>query len=274
MSNTTLSTLALAASFALLCSTGCADELDTELSELDDETQEIIDNLQLAGYPETEIEVIEDEVIVGGDAVVNLEASREMASEFADEHDEHFRQYSTNNEVSASVETICVNLTDLMASPILHIGAFQALGAYNNLNLSFSMVAVVDGQSTDHCDAVIDTRIKAGTSAKAGFPSDGMPYDDIQMGTGIAAYGVDVSRHVFMHELGHCVGLRHSDYFNRSLSCGKGGNEGGAGVGANLIPGTTPGFDPQSVMNSCYSTNSTGTWSIFDHIALLMLYQG
>lgn len=72
--------------------------------------------------------------------------------------------------------------------------------------------------------------------------------------------------------IGHCIGFRHSDYFNRSLSCGSGGNEGSAGVGAHYIPGTHPGFDPASVMNSCYSPNSSGVFSIFDIIALDILY--
>ena len=76
--------------------------------ELDPEVEETIENLKAAGFPESEIEVLEDgTVFVGSDAVVSLEASREMAgirrvaSDLEDEDD--FRQYRTNNLVSSSV---------------------------------------------------------------------------------------------------------------------------------------------------------------------------
>ena len=42
--------------------------------------------------------------------------------------------------------------------------------------------------------------------------------------------------------MGHCIGFRHTDYFDRSISCGGApSNEGSAGVGANHIPGTPTG---------------------------------
>ena len=81
-----------------------------------------------------------------------------------------------------------------------------------------------------------------------------------------------VSTALVLHEIGHTVGMRHSDYFDRSLSCGTGGNEGSAGVGAIYNNGTNPGFDPDSVMSSCYNANSSGVFSVFDQIALVVLY--
>src|SRR5690606_17966500 len=56
---------------------GCDDEGvgDPGLAGLSEETVEIVENLQRAGYPREEIEIDEDEVVVvGGDAVVTLEA--------------------------------------------------------------------------------------------------------------------------------------------------------------------------------------------------------
>ena len=53
--------------------------------------------------------------------------------------------------------------------------------------------------------------------------------------------------------MGHFIGFRHTDYFDRSISCGSGGNEGTAGVGANHIPGTPTGatLADKSWMRSC-----------------------
>jgi hypothetical protein len=48
--------------------------------------------------------------------------------------------------------------------------------------------------------------------------------------------------------MGHCIGFRHTDYFNRSISCGgSADNEGSAGIGANLIPGTPSGASASAI---------------------------
>ena len=94
------------------------------------------------------------------------------------------------------------------------------------------------------------------------------------VGTGLNSYSVDVNEHVITHELGHAIGFRHSDYYNRSISCGGSAtNEGTAGVGAILIPGTpSTATSGGSVMNSCFSSSSTGTWTSSDRTALNYLY--
>jgi hypothetical protein len=55
--------------------------------------------------------------------------------------------------------------------------------------------------------------------------------------------------------MGHCIGFRHTDYFNRSISCGGSPvNEGPAEpIGANHIPGTPTGasLSAGSWMLSC-----------------------
>jgi Dual-action HEIGH metallo-peptidase len=78
---------------------------------------------------------------------------------------------------------------------------------------------------------------------------------------------------VLTHELGHTIGFRHSDYYNRAISCGSGGNEGDAGVGAILIPGT-PSTSPvgASIMNSCFRSTENGELTGTDITAVRALY--
>ena len=108
----------------------------------------------------------------------------------------------------------------------------------------------------------------------AGFPSGGKPYGTINIGTGLQSYSTGVNTHVVTHEIGHTIGFRHSDYYDRSISCGgAASNEGTAGVGAILIPGTSSTSKPgMSVMNSCFTASETGNWTSSDRTALAYLY--
>lgn len=261
---------------------GC--DLDPEYSDIEgahqehnDAILETIENLQEAGYPDDEIEVREDGVVIaGGDAEVSLEASREMIGvETRDgerwEPDEDFRQYRTTNLVNASTDLICVNgsaFTGTMSTALNN-----AIANYNALDLSFDLLRT-SGPSAG-CDATINAVVMAGTSGLAGFPSGGNPYGTIRIGSGIpTTYGLNATTHVIMHELGHCIGFRHSDYYNRSISCGGGAiNEGAGAEGAVHIPGTpATAVHNGSVMNSCYNAGSTGTWTGTDVTALNTLY--
>lgn len=247
--------------------------------EPEDETDlEIVENLRLAGHPAAEIEVRDDgTVIVGGDAVVSLAASREMIGlGTEDEHDEElgFRQYRTTNRVSpALVDTICIDGSDLTGTVSTALNA--AIANYTNMKLAFNMVRTTGAAAG--CDALITANLVDGTSAEAGFPAGGLPYDTIDIGDDIAPlYGLDAATHVITHELGHCIGFRHSDYFDRSISCGGvPDDEGVLGIGAVHIAGTPADAEYDgSIMNSCYNLGSTGEWTDTDITALNALYLG
>ncbi|EPX58776.1 protease B [Cystobacter fuscus DSM 2262] len=124
------------------------------------------------------------------------------------------------------------------------------------------------------CSFTINAVLQPGmVGGSAGFPSGGLPYSTINIGAGLASYSVDVIEHVITHELGHTIGFRHTDYYNRSISCGSGGNEGDAGVGAIHIPGTpTRANVGGSLMNSCFRSVETGEFASSDITALKALY--
>ena len=249
--------MALLAGVALV---GCGVDTETE-------NQEIISNLVQAGFPADDIMIAEGKVYTGRDAHVTLEASREMlqAGEGSEE------QYRTSNLVGTAVTKICVNPTSTFNSYArLSAGLDYAIANYNALGLR---IYFARGPGLSGCTANITAQTMSGTGGSAGFPSGGYPYNTINIGTGLNSYSVDVNEHVITHELGHAIGFRHSDYYNRSISCGSGGDEGAGTVGAIHISGTpTTATVGGSVMNACFRSTETGEWTSSDVTALNYLY--
>jgi hypothetical protein len=238
---------------------GCGTDMQTE-------NEEIISNLIEVGFPADDIMEADGLVYVGRDSHVTLAASREML-ERGNGSDE---QYRTSNLVGSSVSKICVNPTSSFNSySRLSQGLDLAISNYNALGLRIWFAR----GPTSGCTANISARTMSGTGGSAGFPSGGKPYYAINIGTGLNNYSANVNEHVITHELGHAIGFRHSDYYNRSISCGSGGNEGSAGVGAIHIPGTpTTATVGGSIMNSCFRSTETGEFTSSDRTALNYLY--
>ena len=78
---------------------------------------------------------------------------------------------------------------------------------------------------------------------------------------------------ILAHEIGHCIGMRHTDFADRSYSCGGSPtNEGASTVGAVHIPGTPTGPDPNSWMLACIGSGQNRPFNANDKVALNYLY--
>ncbi|MBF5045789.1 protease [Aggregicoccus sp. 17bor-14] len=231
------------------------------------EQQQIISNLVEAGFPESDILVADGKVMVGGDAEATLESTREMLQTDRNVQE----QYRTTNLVGTSVTKICINPTSTFNSySRLSQGLDLAIANYNALGLR---IFYARGPTTG-CTFTMTAQTTSGAGGSSGFPSGGKPYGTINIGTGLQSYSVDVNEHVITHEIGHTIGFRHSDYYNRAISCGgSASNEGASTVGAILIPGTpSTATVGGSVMNSCFRSTETGEWTSTDKTALNYLY--
>ncbi|MBN9686222.1 MULTISPECIES: zinc-dependent metalloprotease [unclassified Corallococcus] len=253
---------------AAVLAVGCGAWLSGCGADLGEAHPEIISNLMEAGFQARDIQVVGDAVYVGGDAEVSVEASREMLQAPGDSEE----QYRTTNVVNKSlVRKICINPTSAFNSySRLSQGLDLAIQNYNALGLCFTMVR---GPSTG-CNATITAATAAGTSYNSGYPSGGLPYGTITIGTGWNTAPLDTVEHIVTHELGHALGMRHSDYYSQVISCGTGGSEGTAGVGAILIPGTpATSYVNGSIFNACLPPNPTGEFTSTDITALTYLYR-
>jgi hypothetical protein len=184
-------------------------------------------------------------------------------------------QYRTTNLVKSLPRTITVSISNL---PTVYATATaNAVSRYNALNLTLKFQVVSSGgniQIIGFNEGPSGGYITLGSS---GFPtSSGDPYNQIQMNTNAQAYGTNPDlgyvTSVIQHEMGHCVGFRHTDYMNRAFSCGgRKSNEGAAGIGAINIPGTPTKADAGSWMLAC-SSGTDRTFNANDVIALDYLY--
>jgi hypothetical protein len=126
-------------------------------------------------------------------------------------------------------------------------GLDLAISRYNQQNLTISFQRVTSSTGAD----IVMSRLSKGDERRgvlgsAGFPTaSGDPYGQILMsGVLESSYGLSTAgiATIIAHEMGHCIGFRHTDYFNRAVSCGgAASNEGDGGVGAIHIPGTPTG---------------------------------
>src|SRR4051812_39861356 len=130
-------------------------------------------------------------------------------------------QYRTTNLVKSLPRTITVSVSNL---PTVYATATSnAVARYNALGLTITFQIVSSGgniQVIGFNEGPSGGYITLGSS---GFPtSTGDPYNQIQMNTNAQAYGtnpdVNYLTSVLQHEIGHCIGFRHTDYMNRAFS--------------------------------------------------------
>ncbi|WNB16961.1 M57 family metalloprotease [Marivirga arenosa] len=158
-------------------------------------------------------------------------------------------------------------------------GLDEAIRRFNAENLTITFQRISNQSQAD----IVMTRLskrdeRRGVLGSAGFPTSSCdPYGEIKMsGVLESSYGLSTNgiATIIAHEMGHCIGFRHTDYFDRSISCGGStANEGDGGVGANHIPGTPTGASAaaKSWMLAC-TDGSDRPFNNDDKTALNYLY--
>lgn len=239
-----------------LLSYSCQKDRSTDIST-EIIPQEVIDQLTHMGFNPDGIERIEEGYRIERDIIITEEFLQANP-------DRHFvptmEQYSTDNLVSTGGNrtiTIYAPTGRKGYSAGMLAGLDLAIARYNAENLEISFQRVSSSGAADITMTRLSKRDeRRGVLGSAGFPTNGGdPYGQIKM-SGIleSSYGLSTEgiATIIAHEMGHCIGFRHTDYFDRSISCGgSSSNEGDGGVGANHIPGTPTG-----------ASNNAGSWML------------
>ena len=264
--------------FSLLAGTLFLISCKKNVVNSDEIPQSVKDQIYAAGFGTKNIQKIEEGYLVEGDIILTQDwldnnPARQILRMANGE------QYHTTNLVTGLPKNISLSLsTKLMTKPGFYESLQETVNRYNAVpgfdGITFSIASAGHG-NINFVEGHYTSNTILGSS---GFPdSRGNPYPTVKINaSAMNSYAspdwISFLGHLFSHEVGHCIGFRHTDWFDRSLGCGS-GNEGAGGAGAILIPGT-PGMtnvDTDSWMLSCMGWPGH-SFSSYDLIALAYLY--
>ena len=182
----------------------------------------------------------------------------------------------------------------------------EAVKRYNDLKLKLTF-KILSAQSAEVPDITIIGQVFADPNTlgqSAGFPVNGNPANEIKLSVNLRNANGSYLATIIAHEIGHTIGMRHTDYMNRSFSqCNPypketvdeiarlypgrnlqneedlnfiindlNPNNQEVSPGAVWIPGTPAVADPNSWMLACIGQNQNRLFTANDIRALRALF--
>ncbi len=187
-------------------------------------------------------------------------------------------QYRTTNILTNLPRNITVSITGF-ADAVYGNALDEAIARYNAVGLLITFQRVAN---SGQIQIINDNTLGAGVLGQSGgFPTatGNLATAPIRLSSNTIGAGpaMNYVATIIAHEIGHCIGLRHTDFFNRAFSgclvdATHPADEGQAGVGAINIPGTPTAADPNSFMLACIGAGVNRPFNANDVIALRALY--
>ncbi|MES2647989.1 MAG: M57 family metalloprotease [Bacteroidota bacterium] len=218
--------------------------------------------------------LIEGDIYLSKDQLTKM-AGAETKHNFIVADEEHYRTY---NVVSTPTGSRVITVSMSIGFPSYYYTALdKALARYNSYGLKITFQKVETGGN------IVVTGTNLGTSGggcilgqASGFPdASGNPSKGFTLSTSSCATTYlnteAKADEVIAHEIGHCIGFRHTDYKRRN-SCGPGAGESAGSIGAVHILGTPTNVSGSydSWMMAC--TNGSAAFNGDDGIALNYVY--
>lgn len=268
--------VALAATTFVSCTSDKQNlEQDNELAQMGEKLELLgfnIEDLHKTTFNGVEGYAVEGDIFLTKDEIIAMSPAISVSDDVLET--EHYR---TTNVVSPG-RTISVYM-DVEFNSTMQAAFDEALARYNALGLTITFQrASSSGADIDVlAEKLAKYRGYTILGRSAGFPdASGNPATPIVLNSDVynprrgSIPGDAVT--VIAHEIGHAIGFRHTDYADRSFSCGGSySNEGASDVGAVYIPGTPAGPEDGSYMLAC-SNGTDRPFTAGDKTALTTVY--
>ncbi|MEK6153944.1 M57 family metalloprotease [Flavobacteriaceae bacterium 3-367] len=270
----------------------CAkDEVSSE-GHIPEASEEVLDKIRNLGYSTENVKIINTQengigYVVEGDFILherdlNLDPEEGVTLRIAEVEQyrttliPNFRRRSRRGN---SHTTLDVAVDD--ALPVAYYNATRRVATrYNSLGLSFRLNVFLLSQRQRR---TVEITVREGSAfAAAGPPFERtvgrrttiVPYNEVLVNpTAINSNNQNHLTTIIAHEIGHCIGFRHTDFMNRSFSdCRITGNEGQGAAGAIPIPGTPTDPEARSWMLACIGANENRPFTNNDVVALRFLH--
>ena len=233
-------------------------------------SQDAMAQIKAMGFGTSDVRKVNEGYVVEGDILLTPEMLGEARLEQLLRVGE-IEQYRTTNLVGYLPRTLTVSISSSFNSYYLQ-AIDEAIRRYNAENLRVHFTRVSSGAqmpvkySSDLGPGVL--------GQSGGFPSGGNPAPGFTLVPNVInSSNINYIATIMAHEMGHCIGMRHTDYYNRAYSCGGSySNEGASSVGAILIPGTPSSAEPNSWMLACVGNGVNRPFTYNDRVALNYIY--
>ena len=270
--------------FAAICAaallfTSCKKNVKDAVN--DEVSQETLSQLQRLNFSTDGVLKVNGGYLVEGDIFITDEQLKTTPSSpnMVIASEEHYHTFNMVNTSTHATIKVALNSSSAQHDAAFSAALDEAILRYNAENLSVTFTRVTTSQAPDI--TVVAYYEVSNTLGSSGFPnSAGDPYPQVKMNTywyntSTSTTNTNYIGTIMAHEIGHCIGFRHTDYMNRAYSCGgRKQNEGQTnnGVGAVWIPGTPTSPDANSWMLACIGSNVNRPFTANDKIALGYIY--
>ncbi|MBF9142601.1 M57 family metalloprotease [Hymenobacter properus] len=255
---------------AALSATSCSKKEEATVATPAAVSQEVKAQIQALGFGTQDVKAVDGGYVVEGDMLLTNELLA-SAPGYSTLRVGDVEQYRTTNLVGNLPRVITVSISSSFNS--YYVQAIdEAIRRYNAEGLRITFRRVSSGAEMP---VKYSSNLGPGVLGQSGgFPSGGNPAPGFTLVPNVInSSNVNYIATIMAHEMGHCVGMRHTDYYNRAYSCGgSASNEGASTVGAILIPGTPSTAEPNSWMLACVGNGVNRPFTTNDRTALNYIY--
>jgi Dual-action HEIGH metallo-peptidase len=260
---------------------GCLDDCSTETKPVTDPVT--LSNISKMGYSPENVLQSGNNFLVENDILLSVKDVEEHANSWNSlvigPDDEHYHTFDLVNTNGIRTIRVFIELDHPFFKLPAHFqnGLNEMINQYNNIpdggiNLRFERTLDL---SIADIAFYREVRLPSDVYAASGPAINGDPYPLVAVNPD--AFGANPSGNfiggIFAHEVGHCIGFRHTDFMNRQYSCGGAPfNEGAGQFGAVHIPGTPTGPSANSWMLACTNLGVVRTFTENDIVALKYVY--